>query len=133
MRKQLSEKLEHGRIISGEYASRPFSGPMGAFHIVGPFGAVLHILSNHACRTSGYWEHVSVSTDERIPYWQEMCLIKELFWEDEETVFQLHPPKSRWINNHPRCLHLWRHATKRVPMPPDILVGYKELDNDDNG
>jgi hypothetical protein len=56
-----------------------------------------------------------------------MCYVKALFWDDEETVMQLHPPKSRWINNHPYCLHMWRPTKLEIPLPPDETVGNKEL------
>lgn len=73
------------------------------------------------------WEHVSVSSATRCPTWQEMCFVKNLFWDDEDCVMQLHPPKSKWINNHPYCLHLWRPVNKDIPMPLEIMVGYKDL------
>ncbi|SRR5258708_24705676 len=69
------------------------------------------------------WEHVSVSLDHRCPTWEEMCLVKDLFWLPEETVMQLHPPQSRWINNYAYCLHLWRPCGATIPLPPDICVG----------
>jgi hypothetical protein len=75
----------------------------------------------------GEWEHVSVSTKTRCPTWDEMCDIKALFWEDEETVMQLHPPKSQHISNMPFCLHLWRPKALEIPLPPSIMVGIKSL------
>ena len=56
------------------------------------------------------WEHVSVSTHDRCPTWEEMSKIKELFWGDDDFVVQMHPPKSDYVNNHPYCLHLWREC-----------------------
>lgn len=96
------------------------------------------------------WDHVSVSLPTRCPTWEEMCYIKSLFFEDEERVMQLHPEKSKWINNHPFCLHLWRPQTKEeieqrksdwgeewiygdidpageIPLPPSHTVGLQEL------
>lgn len=52
---------------------------------------------------------------------------KDLFWEPHETVMQLHPPESEWISNHPYCLHLWRHVSREIPMPPSIMVGRQEI------
>ncbi len=72
------------------------------------------------------WEHVSVSTATRCPLWPEMCLVKDLFWPEEEAVYQLHPQKSQWISNHPFCLHLWRNENFPVALPPGILVGIKQ-------
>lgn len=68
------------------------------------------------------WEHVSVSTPRRAPNWAEMCFVKDAFWDDEDAVMQLHPPKSNYVNNHPHCLHLWRPSEKEIPMPETILV-----------
>lgn len=69
------------------------------------------------------WEHVSVSTRKRTPNWREMEYVCRLFWHDDEAVMQLHPPRSRWVNNHPHCLHLWRPVDVAIPLPPSILVG----------
>lgn len=69
------------------------------------------------------WEHVSVSTAVRCPTWEEMCFVKDLFWDPEDVVIQLHPPRSEWINNHPYCLHLWRPIDIELPRPPSITVG----------
>ncbi len=71
------------------------------------------------------WEHVSVSLPHRCPSWQEMCFIKDMFWDDEDTVIQFHPPKSEYVNCHPYCLHLWRQIYADQPLPPSILVGPK--------
>lgn len=73
------------------------------------------------------WEHVSVSLKNRCPNWEEMSLIKDLFWDEDECVMQLHPPKYNYINNHPYCLHLWRPKNREIPLPPSITVGYKSL------
>lgn len=71
----------------------------------------------------GGWEHVSVSLPERCPLWAEMCFIKALFWDAEDTVMQLHPPESTWVNNQATCLHLWRPTGIHIPLPPTIMVG----------
>ena len=71
------------------------------------------------------WEHVSVSNPQRTPSWEVMCKIKELFFEDEEVVMQLHPKKSEYVNNHEHCLHLWRPIDSEIPIPNSILVGVK--------
>lgn len=73
------------------------------------------------------WEHVSVSLRHRCPDWDEMCYVKSLFWDAEETVMQLHPPQSEWVNNHSYCLHLWKPTTSEIPRPPQILVGIPGL------
>lgn len=72
------------------------------------------------------WEHVSLSFPDRCPTWDEMCRAKELFWDAEDVVVQLHPPRSTWVNNHPFCLHLWRAVDAVQPLPPQWLVGVPE-------
>jgi len=55
------------------------------------------------------WEHVSVSPyTPTIPSWDDMCKIKDIFWDEEEAVFQIHPPRSKYVNMMENCLHLWR-------------------------
>ena len=81
------------------------------------------------CQASdgGGWEHVSVSLSvKRCPDWEEMCMIKNLFWDPEDCVVQFHPPASEYINNHPYVLHLWRPIGKQIETPPSILVGVKK-------
>lgn len=68
------------------------------------------------------WEHVSVSCPSRCPTWEEMCLVKSLFWEDNETVVQFHPPKSDYVNHHRFCLHLWKPVGMKIELPPKNLI-----------
>lgn len=73
------------------------------------------------------WEHVSVSRRGKCPSWSEMDYVKRLFWDDEEPVMQLHPPRSQWVNNHTHCLHLWKPMNQEIPLPPSIMVGIKSM------
>lgn len=73
------------------------------------------------------WEHVSVTVGaNKPPTWELMCVVKNMFWDDEDCVVQYHPPKSSYINNHPHCLHLWKPIDKEIPIPDSILVGIKD-------
>lgn len=72
------------------------------------------------------WEHCSVSIPTRCPSWEQMCAIKELFWNDDEECMQLHPAKKDYINNMKYCLHIWRPINEKIPMPPSIMVGLKK-------
>lgn len=69
------------------------------------------------------WEHVSVSTAARCPTWEEMCLVKAMFWDEDDVVIQYHPRKGDYVNNHPFCLHMWRPTEATIPTPPPICVG----------
>lgn len=74
------------------------------------------------------WEHVSVCPlNGSMPTWDDMCFIKDMFWNDEDCVVQYHPPKSEYVNNMPNCLHLWKPTDVEMPMPKSILTGLKGL------
>ena len=123
MRSALPERLEQGRMRQGFFGSDASYGFTGMFHVMGPCGRMLRIIAGNGFG----WEHVSVSTQKHVPNWQEMCFVKDLFWDDEETVIQYHPPKSEYVNNAPNCLHLWRPIDKDIPLPPSDMVGIKGL------
>ncbi len=68
------------------------------------------------------WDHVSISLPNRCPTWEEMDKLKRLFFEDDETAFQLHLPPSDHISVHPFCLHIWRPHDQEIPLPPKGMV-----------
>lgn len=69
------------------------------------------------------WDHVSCSYETRTPTWDEMVKARDLFFSDEETVIQYHPPKSKYVNRMPYCLHLWRKHDFEMPLPDSKLIG----------
>ena len=106
------------RIRSGPFASTSYDCNNGAFLI--PYkGKYLSVISSEG---EG-WEHVSVSLKHRCPVWEEMCFIKDLFWDETDCVIQYHPPRSDYVNNHKYCLHLWRPMDVELPRPPSWMVG----------
>lgn len=73
------------------------------------------------------WEHVSISLDKkRSPDWEEMCMLKNIFWDEDDCVIQFHPAKKDYVDNHPNCLHLWRPIEGIFPTPPTELIGIKK-------
>lgn len=73
------------------------------------------------------WEHVSVSLPDRLPTWDEMCALKDIFWDADDCVVQYHPPRVDYVNNHSRCLHMWRPLDAELPRPPSWMVGDARL------
>ncbi len=70
----------------------------------------LNGIQAHLCvgRNEDGWEHVSIELmANRLPKWDEMCFIKDMFWGEEEEVVQIHPKKSQYVNLTD-ALHLWR-------------------------
>ena len=118
--------LNKCRVRSGMFASDNSFGFNGAFCLIIDGQKVKVIASD-----GEGWQHVSVSLHDRpavCPNHKIMCVVKDLFWEDEDVVVQFHPKKSQYINNHEGCLHLWRCTDGReFPTPPSILVGLPEL------
>lgn len=112
---------------------RQTSGPMGSSKEDGNNGQFIirsrklkRVLFVQASDGEG-WEHVSVSHRDRrianIPTWDEMCVIKNIFWDPEDLVIQYHPPESKYINIHPNVLHLWRKAgTNEFCETPDLIL-----------
>lgn len=60
---------------------------------------------------NGY-EHVSVSPMRkyRMPSWDDMARLKDIFFEKEEEAYQIMPRSSEYVNIMQNCLHLWRPA-----------------------
>jgi hypothetical protein len=138
MRRKLPDYVEKWRVLIGDYASRSDGRPHGAFVLPLKSGGVMKII---ACdgrpADAREWEHVSVSIElsrreledgkievqGRTPTWEEMSLVKNWFWEEEECVVQFHPPQSNYVDYNPFVLHLWRHRRRIFPRPPAVLVG----------
>ena len=101
---------------------KPLWGHIGDDHngmFIIPFKSYeLHVVASDG----DGWDHVSVSLNNRCPNWEEMNYIKDLFFEEDECVMQLHPPKKDYINNLQYCLHMWRPQDKEIPRPPLYMV-----------
>jgi hypothetical protein len=120
-------------VRSGPWATTPEWGLSGVFILQAPSGAKLHIGAHtgegkmlavdhdsgdrKVISAPTGWEHVSVQTGHRTPTWDEMCFVKDLFWEPEECAVEYHPPLSQYVKHNPYCLHLWRPKHATIPMP----------------
>lgn len=62
------------------------------------------------------YEHVSVCPKkkydklgrENLPTWNDMCILNDMFFYDDEEVYQIHPKKDQYVNKMENCLHLWK-------------------------
>jgi hypothetical protein len=116
---RVPSEWERFRVTDGRLASDESYGPNGAFIPTdGPLIGACILVSN-----GGGWEHASVSFPDRCPTWDEMSLVKSVFWDEDACVVQYHPPKADYVNFHPFCLHLWRPTKQRIPRPPARFVG----------
>lgn len=118
---RISKAAESFRTSKGRYQSK-CGDPYGWFEI--PYKSTkLFVMACEADADKGYpWDHVSVSTSSRCPNWEEMCFVKGLFFDDEETVVQFHPKKSEYVDRCKYALHLWRHVCDEHVLPPRIMV-----------
>ncbi len=120
MRDKPAEDAEKHRKVHPSLGHSPPGGNYGYFEI--PYKSNTLRLIVAAGFDAFRWDHVSVSLQNRCPNWEEMSMIKDLFWAPEECVLQYHPPKSDHINIHPYCLHLWKPKDLDIPMPPKFFV-----------
>jgi len=114
------------RIRKGQLGSDNSYGNNGAFQIPIGYNVSACIIASDGAG----WEHVSVHIiddgKDDTPLWEEMCRIKDIFWDPEDCVLQYHPPKSEYVNNHEHTLHMWRPMGVGFPRPDSILVGIKK-------
>lgn len=84
----------------------------------------LAVISSGVADERDPWEHVSVSIYRGrpgvLPDWSQMCAVKDLFWEPQETVIQFHPAKSEYVDIHD-VLHLWKPPYD-LALPPRQFV-----------
>lgn len=135
--KKTLKRIEKYRVTTGPMASSAKDGRNGAFLLPPDFFGYRRDLYPHAKHAiliisdgSDWdkesmgdiaWEHASLSFHDRTPSWAEMCRIKDLLWDEGETVIQFHPAKSSYVNNHKFCLHLWKPVSE-FPVPPTQCV-----------
>lgn len=117
--KELSERKDFSILRKG------FDGGMGEFTKGNLKG--MTVIWSYA---SG-WDHISIDGKKRLPDWNEMCMLKDMFFEDNECCVQYYPPKSEYVNNAKYCLHIWKPIEKyigKLPIPDSLLVGIKGLE-----
>ena len=122
MKKSLPQNLEKLRVLDNPIINQLFvpqeTGSIeGLFEI--PYGNKKLIVMS-GCGDG--WDHVSVSLRHRAPTWEEMCFIKNLFFEKDELVLQFHPPEKDYINCCKNCLHLWRPWNQDIKLPPKEML-----------
>src|SRR5574344_698188 len=74
------------------------------------------------------WEHLSV-TGKKTPSWDLMCKMKDVFFKDDECCVEYHPAKKDYVNNDLHMLHIWKKTNSEFEMPPELMVGIKELNS----
>lgn len=107
--------------------NHPTMGSNRSFGNNGAFKIPLEDVTAFVIASDGEgWEHVSVhivndGVDD-IPIWEEMVNIKNMFWDDEDTVIQFHPKRSEYKNHNENVLHLWKQVGVDFQLPKIYLV-----------
>lgn len=128
--------VERFRVQQGPLASSRPDGNNGQFIVpfTPPTPLDSRIVLMCVVSDGADWEHVSVSVkvrmfsgqlreSERTPTWEEMCHVKDLFWDRDECVIQYHPRAAEYRNCHKYVLHLWRPTNAIIPEPNADFVG----------
>jgi hypothetical protein len=118
MKPEIPANIEKLRVRNGQFGSDQSYGRNGVFIIPYCHKKLRVIVSDGAG-----WDHVSVSLPNRCPNWKEMCFIKNLFFERDETVIQFHPKESDYVNLCQNCLHLWKKQGQEHELPTTWMVG----------
>lgn len=53
------------------------------------------------------WLHVSLSREDRLPSWDDVRTVKDIFVGRDKTAIQVLPPESEYVNLNKTVLHLW--------------------------
>lgn len=62
------------------------------------------------------WIHLSCSRQKRIPNWDDLKLVKEIFLGPDRWAIQLLPRRENYVNINPFVLHLW-HCADGLALP----------------
>ena len=116
--RQVDEIKKNVRISSVE--NETFDGFVGVI-------AMPTWVGTYICSWGAGWEHVSIRPFKKnvTPSWDDMCRIKDIFWNEDEAVIQVHPDKDNYVDFMENCLHLWKCTYKEMVLPPYCLVGPK--------
>ena len=53
------------------------------------------------------WLHVSCSRPSRLPSWDDLKAVKNIFVGPHREAYQVLPREEEYVNVHPHTLHLW--------------------------
>jgi hypothetical protein len=93
-------------------------GPSGAAYTDTKTGMTIIETISDVSDSDQDWHHLSMAHEDHVPTYDEMKLCKAVFIGDAHTSMQFFPAKSRHVNIHEYCLHLW------TPMDHDITPDF---------
>lgn len=108
----------------------PQTDTSGVFKVMVKQRAFVILASVDNIGEDGVWEHISVTpkNQKRCPTWDEMCAIKNMFFDPEEECVEFHPKASTYVNSNEYCLHIWRPANDNLRCPAENMATLRERD-----
>ena len=76
---------------------------------------IIVIISKAVEQDGKEWMHVSFSRKNRMPSYNDMALVKAVFIGPDKDAVMVLPRKSKHVNIHNYCLHLF--TTEELPLP----------------
>lgn len=71
------------------------------------------------------WLHVSTAFPDRLPSWEELKEVKDIFIGRKKWAIQILPTEDKYVNLNPNVLHLWYCIDQEVL--PDFTGGSGNL------
>lgn len=66
------------------------------------------VIASIAVELDGHrWLHMSITSKNRIPTYEELTFMKKHWAGDVRKCIMVFPSTTEHVNIHPRCLHLW--------------------------
>jgi hypothetical protein len=63
------------------------------------------------------WIHASLAWTDRMPDYDELCMLKDAVFGPGRYAYQVFPPVSQHVNIHEHALHLWGRADGGAMLP----------------
>ena len=90
-------------------------------------GLMLSVILSAAVEQDGKkWLHVSCAHPHKLPSWETLKEIKDLFIGRDRQAIQVLPSEKNYVNIHKFCLHLFCCLNDADPVP-DFTHGGKTL------
>lgn len=102
-------------VLPADWRREPNFGPAAHYESGGGM-RVLITKEMHEDEKVRVWVHLSVSRPTRLPSWEDLKQVKDLFIGRDKMAFQALPPASEYVNVHQNCLHLW-YCLDGNPLP----------------
>ncbi len=108
----MSEKSRYEEVMAAPMES---VGWHGSFPILRISGLIMIMSTDDDFGDGHCWKHLSVSTADRTPSYDELLAMRDRFFAAESEVIQVFPPREEHRNAHPHCLHLWSRSVRLCP------------------